>query len=77
MELRSKERSHIARPKRGNLPCQLISKMSAIFPCTDIKYSRYVYSNRIFHKHFTKLLVIIDASLCKYVYNFGWMKKFK
>ena len=48
-DLRSEDRSHIARPKRRNLPCQLVTKMLALFLCIDIKYSRCVYSYIIFH----------------------------
>ena len=48
-DLRSEDRSHIARSKRRDLPCQLVTKMLALFLCIDIKYSRCVYSYMIFH----------------------------
>ena len=48
-EFRSEDRSYIARPKRGYLPCQFVTKMLAISLCIDIKYSRCSYSNVILH----------------------------
>ena len=36
-ELRSEDRSHIRRPKRGDLPCQLVTKMLEKFLCIDVK----------------------------------------
>ena len=36
-ELQSEGRSHIARPKRGDPPCQLVTKILAKFLCMDIK----------------------------------------
>ena len=55
-QVRSEDSSHIARPKQGHLPCQLVTKMLIdidihmilIFISIDIKYSRRVYSI-IFH----------------------------
>ena len=35
-EFRSEDRSHIPRPNRGDLLCQLVTKMLAIFLCIDI-----------------------------------------
>ena len=36
-KLRSEDRSHITRPKRGDLPCVIVTKMLAIFLCSNIK----------------------------------------
>ena len=35
-ELRSEDRSHIARPKQGDPLCQLVIKMLTTFLCIDI-----------------------------------------
>ena len=34
---RSEDTSHIARPKQGDLSCQIVTQILAIFMCIDIK----------------------------------------
>ena len=52
IEFRSDDRSHIARPKRGDLPCQLVAKILAVFLYINIEIFKMclcVYSNIISH----------------------------
>ena len=59
------------------MSCQLVIKMLAMFLCIDIKYSRCVYSNITFHQCVNKLSIYFDSPLRKYVFDFGWIKRFK